>query len=84
MAASTFGSSLGSIAEAVRRCTIQVLAHEEMACGSGVVVSRGLAMTNATWSGARPKAGPIMEWRPGAGIHRTEGPAAGPGAAPYR
>lgn len=47
MAASTFGSSLGSIAEAVRRCTIQVLAHEEMACGSGVVVSRGLAITNA-------------------------------------
>lgn len=47
MAASTFEPALGKVAEELRRCTIQVLATGEMALGSGVVISRGMAVTNA-------------------------------------
>jgi serine protease Do len=47
MPASAFEPALGKVTEELRRCTIQVLAGDDNASGSGVVISRGMAVTNA-------------------------------------
>ena len=47
MAAAAFEPALGRVTEELRRCTIQVLDGTEMGLGSGVVLSRGMAVTNA-------------------------------------
>ncbi len=47
MAAAAFEPALGRVTDELRRCTIQVLDGNEMGSGSGVVLSRGRAVTNA-------------------------------------
>ena len=47
MAAFASAPALGSVTEQIRRSTIQVAAPNEASSGSGVVLSRGVAVTNA-------------------------------------
>ena len=47
MPSSASQPALGSVSEQIRRCTLQVSAANEASSGSGVVVSRDLAVTNA-------------------------------------
>lgn len=54
--ASTPRTAIGNIAEQIRRCTVQVSAPNEALAGSGVVLSPGVAVTNAHVVGGAAKA----------------------------